>query len=639
MPWNREQRLEDPTIGTQPDLRLHLIPALPVIRPWLGIILGILCLVLCGTLLDQTRLAGGPSVGIVTFTTAALGAYFIWTAVRSYRMKMDTLSISIWDSYAEFPLNMRSEKTVRFAYSEIRTLQVLEGMNGMTLIVGTDDDRIALSSADEIDQVEFEKCIEEIRGRIVRSPGGSEQIHAIEESHVRSHKALEQRSVVTLISVCVLVAVFFGIDTIGNNTVPGDPLNLILAGANVPVLVSDGQWFRLVSANLLHNDAIHLGLNLFALFLLGRILESLTGSTRTLLVLLSSALAGAFVSYLFSSALSSLGASTAVFGLLGAMFVLQMKFYSTIPHLFRQSKSWWAFILLLNLLLPFLIEGIDLYAHLGGFSAGCLIIWLLYRPYEAYDPDIPVPRVATVGAALVGLVFLLGTAQAIATSYGSSPDQLNRFTRTAINSTMRDPLMLNSLAWRIVIDPMADRDQLELAVEAIELAVEIVPDMVHIVDTQATAYFRLGRYDDAVSIQRRVVVRDSRPDFTTQLARFLKARHDKSGPIYKGTVRENLVQISLNEGNYKLNVAPEIAGGFTVYALIVEGGRIKGLVRCQSGPSGLSSSGREMDFPAPGNVMGVEPLLVLVDNEDQTLERMEPEWAYWPSNPTTLALP
>ncbi|MBT5876497.1 MAG: rhomboid family intramembrane serine protease [Candidatus Latescibacteria bacterium] len=639
MAWNREQRLEDPTNGTQPDLRLHLIPALPVIRPWMGIILGLLCLVLCGTLLDLTRLAAGPSLSFVTFTTAALGAYFIWTSVRSYRMKIDTLSISIWDTYAEFPLNMRSKKTVRFAYSEIRALQVFEGINGMTLIVGTDGDRIALSSADEIDQEVFETCIEEIRSRIARSPGGSDQIHAMAESHARSHRALEQRSVVTLASVGLLVAVFFGIDTLGNSTVPGDPLNLVFAGANVPVLVSDGQWFRLVSANLLHNDAIHLGLNLFALFLLGRIMESLTGSIRTLLVLLSSALAGAFVSYLFSSALSSLGASTAVFGLLGAMFVLQMKFYSTIPHLFRQSKSWWTFILLLNLLLPFAIEGIDLYAHLGGFAAGCLIIWLLYRPYEVYDPDIPVPRIATVGAALVGAVFLIGTAQAIAASYSSSPEQLNRFTRTAINKTTTDPILLNSLAWRIVIDPMADKDQLDLAVEAIELAVEMGPDLVHIADTQATAYFRLGRYDDAISIQRRVVLRDSRPDFTTQLARFLKARHDKSGPMYKGTARENLVEISLVSGSYKLSVAPEIAGGFTVYALIVEGGRIKGLVRCQNGPSGLSSSGREMDFPAPGNVMGVEPLLVLVDNENQIMDRMEPEWNYWPANPTTLALP
>jgi membrane associated rhomboid family serine protease len=138
--------------------------------------------------------------------------------------------------------------------------------------------------------------------------------------------------------------------------------------------VADGELYRLVTAAFLHGGFLHLALNMYALFLFGPPLEAALGRVRFSALYLLSALGGNAVSYAFSNpAQPSLGASGAVFGLLGAFLVINRKL--------RRDTSGVLVLLAINLAFGFIARNIDWRAHLGGLVAGVLCAAaLVYAP-------------------------------------------------------------------------------------------------------------------------------------------------------------------------------------------------------------------------------------------------------------------
>jgi membrane associated rhomboid family serine protease len=132
------------------------------------------------------------------------------------------------------------------------------------------------------------------------------------------------------------------------------------------VAIASGEWWRLLTAPFLHAGLWHVGLNMFALWVLGGQLEPLLGRWRFVAVYLLSALGGATASYLFSSpTVLSVGASGAVFGLLGAFFVAL--------HRLDRDTSGVVALLAINVVLGFVFPGIDWRAHLGGLVVGAVV--------------------------------------------------------------------------------------------------------------------------------------------------------------------------------------------------------------------------------------------------------------------------
>ena len=132
-----------------------------------------------------------------------------------------------------------------------------------------------------------------------------------------------------------------------------------------PVGVADGEYYRLVTAAFLHGGILHLLLNMYALFLFGPALERAFGRTRFTILYLVSALGGTAASYAFSHpGQASLGASGAVFGLMGALLVVGRRL-GTDPRSVL-------ILLAINLAFPLVVRGtnIDWRAHLGGLLAG-----------------------------------------------------------------------------------------------------------------------------------------------------------------------------------------------------------------------------------------------------------------------------
>jgi len=130
--------------------------------------------------------------------------------------------------------------------------------------------------------------------------------------------------------------------------------------------IASGEWWRLLTSAFLHGSILHLGFNMYVLFVLGRDLERLLGHSRYLALYLLSALGGAVASYWLSNPAGvSVGASGAVFGLLGA---------TVIAGRFLRADITQALVLIgINIVIGFVIPGIDWRAHLGGLATGALV--------------------------------------------------------------------------------------------------------------------------------------------------------------------------------------------------------------------------------------------------------------------------
>ena len=134
--------------------------------------------------------------------------------------------------------------------------------------------------------------------------------------------------------------------------------------------VSTGQWWRLLTAGFLHGSIIHLLFNVYILWVLGSQLESILGKTKFVLIYFVSLIGGSIASFLFSPfGTYSIGASGAIFGLMGAMLVVGRNK--------RLDISQVAVLVVLNVVIGFVLSGIDWRAHLGGLAAGVLIAWVL----------------------------------------------------------------------------------------------------------------------------------------------------------------------------------------------------------------------------------------------------------------------
>lgn len=160
--------------------------------------------------------------------------------------------------------------------------------------------------------------------------------------------------------------------------------------------IDDGGVYRLLTAMFIHYGIFHLLLNMWALWILGRNLEAVLGPVRFLALYLLAGLGGNVAAYLFSPNSLSAGASTAVFGLFAAFFIILRKL--------GRDTSAVIGILVINLVLTFTIPGISKAGHLGGLAAGAIVAAALaYAPRNLRTP------VQVVGCTVVFVVLAVLT--------------------------------------------------------------------------------------------------------------------------------------------------------------------------------------------------------------------------------------
>jgi len=139
-----------------------------------------------------------------------------------------------------------------------------------------------------------------------------------------------------------------------------------------PYIVS-GELWRLFTPMFLHGSVLHLGFNMYALFILGPGLEDSYGHERFIGLYLISGFAGNVFSFLFSIS-ASLGSSTAVFGLIGAQGVLLYRNRGVFGAHAQRALMSVVMIAAINLFIG-LSPGIDNWGHVGGLVGGALFAW------------------------------------------------------------------------------------------------------------------------------------------------------------------------------------------------------------------------------------------------------------------------
>ena len=150
---------------------------------------------------------------------------------------------------------------------------------------------------------------------------------------------------------------------------------LIAFGAKDNDLILQGQYWRFVTPIFLHANLLHVGLNMLNLAVLGVFLERLVGHIRFLLIYVTTGIVSIIASFYFMPQEISVGASGAIFGLVGAysVFVLMHR------RAFRKggipALLWLIIVIAGNLSIGFFVPNVDNYAHLGGLLSGCLLGW------------------------------------------------------------------------------------------------------------------------------------------------------------------------------------------------------------------------------------------------------------------------
>ena len=140
--------------------------------------------------------------------------------------------------------------------------------------------------------------------------------------------------------------------------------------ANNYEAVQNGQVYRLITSMFLHSDIIHIACNMYALYVLGPVVERYYGKTKFLFIYMLSGILGSIFSAAFMSAETiSIGASGAIFGLLGSIAYFTYYYRATLQGLLRSQILP---VILLNLALGFMIPGIDVSGHIGGLIGGIL---------------------------------------------------------------------------------------------------------------------------------------------------------------------------------------------------------------------------------------------------------------------------
>jgi rhomboid protease GluP len=156
-------------------------------------------------------------------------------------------------------------------------------------------------------------------------------------------------------------------------------------GMKVNELIANGQFWRLFTPMLLHGSIMHIGFNMYALYLFGRRLERYFGHWRFFVLYIISGFAGNVISMMFTES-PSLGASTAIFGLLGAQGVFIYQNRALFGNQTRQALQSIILVAFINLMIG-LSPGIDNWGHIGGLVAGVIFTWLggpVLAPSGAY---------------------------------------------------------------------------------------------------------------------------------------------------------------------------------------------------------------------------------------------------------------
>lgn len=171
-------------------------------------------------------------------------------------------------------------------------------------------------------------------------------------------------------SIILLNLIMYVISSIlSGNPFVMDTNVLNILGAKNNELIMAGQYYRLITCMFLHGSLIHIASNMYSLYCVGYMVENVYGRAKYIFIYFLSGVISSYVSFLFSNAIS-IGASGAIFGVLGAVLVFSFKYKDRIgKSLFINIIA----VIALNVFIGLSMTNIDNFAHIGGLVSGVII--------------------------------------------------------------------------------------------------------------------------------------------------------------------------------------------------------------------------------------------------------------------------
>lgn len=151
---------------------------------------------------------------------------------------------------------------------------------------------------------------------------------------------------------------------------------LFLLGGNYAPSVICGQYFRLFTCMFLHGGIVHIACNMYSLFIIGPQIEKIYGKLSYVVIYFCAGILASIVSCVASPSTLSVGASGAIFGLIGALLAFAC---SERKRINKEYISGLIQVLIINLLIGFSIKNIDNSAHIGGAISGFIIGYIIYN--------------------------------------------------------------------------------------------------------------------------------------------------------------------------------------------------------------------------------------------------------------------
>jgi membrane associated rhomboid family serine protease len=187
-----------------------------------------------------------------------------------------------------------------------------------------------------------------------------------ERTQVRTLRSIGSDPIVTYVLIAINVVVFLASGQFGVGGSSSGSTIYLHGALNGPA-VANGDWWRIATGGFLHAGLLHIGFNMYLLYLLGQMLEPSIGSVRFALIYVVALFGGALGALIITPDAYTVGASGAVFGLMGAAAV-EMQARGINPF-----ETGIGGLILFNLAFSFLFSGISIGGHIGGLIAGAIV--------------------------------------------------------------------------------------------------------------------------------------------------------------------------------------------------------------------------------------------------------------------------
>jgi rhomboid protease GluP len=450
---------------------------------------------------------------------AALGLILGIASVRALVRVMTTLSITVDAAHLRLLRRIRKEHFVSVPLEDVRSIEERGKGSSHMLLISTQRGLFPFPWA-VLDVGVADRLRDTVHTALALLPRGTELVAAMERREHFGRELMRRRRIVVwtfVASICFAFVVEAASGALR------DPAVLLSLGGNAPVLVADGQWWRLLTANFLHASFLHFYLNAIALVVLGSMLERLASAPRMLVISLVAGITANIVSALGSTHVYSLGISGMVFGMIGALLVMNLRSRGGLPAVFLISWSSWAFLIGLNGLIS-LLPMVDGLAHLGGLVGGAAAALVLV-PKDLEGTRKPI--VVGMVAAMLSLAYVSAFGEAMLNSAKSNARA--DFLHAALDNRRMSAESLNDVAWTLAINPSADADELAAIERVAARVVDKTPHNSAHRDTYAYVLYREGSLDQAFEQERTALMDVERDDahtaaLYTMFLRYLMAR-------------------------------------------------------------------------------------------------------------------